>query len=146
MKLWGTLYLLIWIVFFEFLFGLWPNPPTVVPYVHLVLGLGIILLCYHTFRSLQMTRVPGRVKRIARASFGLSLFMGFLGILLWFNVGSHSYVLGLPVYQGILILHVANALAIITQAAAVAIAYDMWEDREFEKETSPGQIPSPPTA
>jgi hypothetical protein len=32
-------------------------------------------------------------------------------------------------------LHVVSSFAIITQAAAVAIAYDMWEDNEFVKET-----------
>jgi len=35
--------------------------------------------------------------------------------------------------------------AIITQAAAVAIAYDMWEDKEFMKETAPGEVPDMPT-
>jgi hypothetical protein len=34
--------------------------------------------------------------------------------------------------------------AIITQAAAVAIAYDMWEDREFAKETAHGEVPAMP--
>jgi hypothetical protein len=32
----------------------------------------------------------------------------------------------------------------ITQAAAVAIAYDMWEDREFLTETEPGVVPPHP--
>ncbi|MGD0588170.1 MAG: hypothetical protein ABSA63_05185 [Thermoplasmata archaeon] len=145
MKLWSTLYLLIWIVLLEFLLGMWPDPPSVVPYLHLVLGLGIILLCYHTFDQLRTTRVPGRVKRIAKASYGISILLAVLGLLLWFNVGSDWLVGGFSVYRGILVLHIANALAIITQAAAVAIAYDMWEDHEFEKETSPGEVPAAPT-
>jgi hypothetical protein len=146
MKLWSTLYLVIWIVFLEFLLGTWPDPPTVVPYLHLVLGFGIIALCYNSFNQLRRTRVPGRVKRIARASYGLSILMAVLGLLLWFNVGSDWLIpiANVSVYRGILFLHIANALAIITQAAAVAIAYDMWEDREFGKETAPGEVPAAP--
>jgi len=142
MKLWSSLYLVIWIVLLEFLLGMWLNPPSVVPYLHLVLGLMIILICYHSFDLLRKTRVPGRVKRIAKASYGLSILMAVLGFLLWFNVGSDWLILGLSVYRGILVLHIVNALAIITQAAAVAIAYDMWEDHEFEKETAPGEVPT----
>lgn len=144
MKLWASLYLIIWVVLLEILLGLWPSPPAFVPYLHAVLGLGIILLCYYNFNELRKTRVPGRVKRIARASFALSLFMGVLGILLWFSVGNDWFILGFSVLQGILLLHVVNALAIITQAAAVAIAYDMWEDHEFDQETEPGEVPAAP--
>lgn len=145
MKLWSTLYLIIWVVLLEILLGMWPNPPAVVPYLHLLLGLGIIPLCYNSFNQLRNTRVPGRVKRVAKASYSLSILMAVLGFLLWFNLGSDWSVLGVTVYRGILVLHIANALAIITQAAAVAIAYDMWEDHEFEKETAPGEVPAAPT-
>jgi hypothetical protein len=72
--------------------------------------------------------------------------MAVLGLLLWFNVGSDWVVpvANVSVYRVLLLLHVANALAIITQLAAVAIAYDMWEDHEFEKETEPGDVPAAP--
>jgi hypothetical protein len=63
MKLWAALYVAIWVVFFEFLFGLWPDPPFVVPYLHLVLGLIIAFVTYYGFDQLRRTRVPGRVKR-----------------------------------------------------------------------------------
>jgi hypothetical protein len=69
-----------------------------------------------------------------------------LGFLLWFDVGA-SWVIplvNLSIYHGFLLLHVVLAIAIITQLAAVAIAYDMWEDRDFEKETEPGVVPAPP--
>jgi len=148
MQLWGKLYLVIWAVFVEFLLGTWPAPPAYVPYLHLALGLLIILILYVTAEQLRQTRVPARVKRIARASFALSVLMGFLGLLLWFNVGSRWTLpwVGYSVYQAILVIHIANALAIITQLAAVAIAYDMWEDHEFEKETEPGKVPPPSPA
>jgi hypothetical protein len=146
MKLWAAVYLAIWLVFFEFLFGLWPDPPAVVPYLHLVLGLGIALVAFSCFDRLRTTRVPGRVKRVAKASWNLSLVTAVFGFLLWFNVGS-SWVIpwaNLSIYRGILLLHVVLALAIIAQLAAVAIAYDMWEDHEFSKETEPGEVPPPP--
>ncbi|MFI5413764.1 MAG: hypothetical protein ACHQ0I_04185 [Candidatus Lutacidiplasmatales archaeon] len=146
MKLWSTLYQVIWIVLLEFLLGTWPNPPWVVPYLHLVLGFLLILVLYNSFTQLRKTRVPGRVKRIAKASYGISILMAVLGLLLWFNVGSDWVVpfVNVSVYRGILVLHIVNALAIITQAAAVAIAFDMWEDREWEKETEPGEVPAAP--
>jgi hypothetical protein len=143
MKLWAALYVAIWIVFFEFLFGLWPARPTVVPYVHLALGFAIILVTYYCFDGVRKTRVPGRVKRVAQASWDLSIVGAVLGFLLWVNVGAGWVVpfVHLTVFNGILLLHVVIALAIITQLAAVAIAYDMWEDHEFAKETEPGEIP-----
>jgi hypothetical protein len=147
MKLWAALYLVIWAVFFEFLFGMWPDPPAIVPYLHLVLGLGIVLITYYCFDRLRKTRVPGRVKRIAKASWSLSIAGAVLGFFLWFNFGTDWVVpiLNLSIWRGILLLHVVIAIAIITQLAAVAIAYDMWEDHEFAKETEPGEIPPAPT-
>jgi len=145
MRLWAALYAAIWIVFFEFLFGLWPDPPAVVPYFHLVLGLGIVVVTYYCFDHVRRTRVPGRVKRVARASWNLSVVTVVLGFLLWFNVGSDWVVpvANLSFFRAVELLHVVLALAIITQLAAVAIAYDMWEDHEFVKETEPGEVPPP---
>ena len=143
MKLWAALYLAIWLVLLEMLFGLWPDPPAVVPYLHLVLGLGIAAIAYYCFDGVRKTRVPARVKRVARASWSLSLLVVVLGFLLWFHVGESWMIpaLNLSVYRAFLLLHVVNAFAVITQMAAVAIAYDMWEDHEFEKETEPGRVP-----
>jgi hypothetical protein len=68
--------------------------------------------------------------------------------LLVFGIGRDWTILfGVTVWGLILFVHVVNAFAIITQAAAVAIAYDVWEDREFAKETAPGEVPvRPPTS
>ena len=146
MKLWSTLYLVTWIVFLEFLLGTWANPPAIVPYFHLVLGLGIVALTYNSFRQLRGLTVPGRLKRIARATYALSWLMGVLGFLLWFQFGSAWTlpVIGYTVYRAILVFHIVNAIAILTQAAALALAYDMWEDREFDQTTAPGEIPPMP--
>jgi len=145
MKLWSALYGMIWVVLLEFLLGQWPDPPVYVPYLHFGLGLIIIGIAYNSREKLRATRVPGRVKRIAGATFAITILMSVLGLLLWFNVGSNVVLLGFSLYRLILVFHVVNALAIITQAAAVAIAYDMWEDREFERETKPGEVPPAPT-
>jgi len=143
MRLWAALYLAIWVVLLEILLGLWPDPPWVVPYCHLALGIGIAAIAYYCFDGLRKTRVPARVKRVARASWSLALLVVVLGFLLWFNVGASWTIpgLSLSVYRAFLFLHVVNAIAVITQMAAVAIAYDMWEDREFERETEPGHVP-----
>jgi hypothetical protein len=106
----------------------------------------LVLILYNSFVQLRRTRVPGRVKRVARASFSLSILMALLGLLLWFNVGNAWVIptVNVTIYQVVLFFHIVNALAIITQAAAVAIAFDMWEDHEFDKETEPGQVPAAP--
>jgi hypothetical protein len=145
MKLWAALYGMIWVVLLEFLLGMWPSPPVYVPYLHALLGLVIVGIAYVNRAGLLATRVPGRVKRVAGVTLALALFMVFLGLLLWFNVGASWVVLGFSVYQFILVVHVVNALAIITQGAAVAIAYDMWEEHEFEEETKPGEVPLRPS-
>lgn len=148
MKLWMTLYAMIWIVFLEFLLVMTPvADPTILVYAHVALGLIIIGLAANNYNGIRQTRVMGRVKRTAQSTFTLSVLMAILGILLFFDVGRDWVipVIAISVYGIILFVHVVNAFAIITQAAAVAIAYDMWEDREFEKETEAGVVPAMPT-
>lgn len=145
MKLWGQLYLLIWVTFLAFPLATIPNPGPVLPYLHAIVGLAIIALAYSNARMLRATTVPGRIKRIAAASFNLSILMAVLGVLLWFNVGAGIQLLwGRSVWDLIVFLHLLNAVAIITQASAVAIAFDMWEEKEFLVETRPGEVPPPP--
>ncbi len=147
MKLWMVLYAMIWIVFLEFLLVMTPvADPTTLVYLHIALGLVILGLAFYNFDGLQRTRVPGRVKRIAKSTFQLSVVTAVLGVLLAFHVGADIVipVVAVSVYGLILFVHVVNAFAIITQAAAVAIAHDMWEDKEFEKETEVGEVPAMP--
>lgn len=141
-KLWMALYGMIWIVFFEFLLAMTPDAPTALEYLHVALGFAIVGLAYYDFNGVRQTAVPARVKRIANSTLQLSVAMGVLGLLLFFNVGAGWTILfGVTVWGLILFFHVVTAFAIITQAAAVAIAYDMWEDKEFVKETAPGEVP-----
>lgn len=144
MKLWSSLYLLIWVSFLAFPLAMIPDPGPVIPYLHAIVGGAILLLAYRNSEQLRATTAPGRVKRIARASFQLAVLMAFLGILLWFNAGAGITLLwGRTVYDALIFFHLVNAVAITTQAAAVAIAYDMWEEKEFQKETLPGEVPPP---
>jgi len=71
---------------------------------------------------------------------------GIFGALLFFDIGKASVfpVINTSIYGFILFFHVIMAFAIITQAAAIAIAHDMWEDKEFLKETEPGIVPPHP--
>jgi ABC-type transport system involved in multi-copper enzyme maturation permease subunit len=112
-----------------------------------VAGVLIIALAYYNFAQLRSTVVPGRVKRIAKSTLQLSVLVAILGVLLLPRFGETWVIplINVSIYGLILLVHVVNAFAVITQTAAVAIAYDMWEDKEFAKETAPGEIPAMPT-
>ncbi len=146
MKLWMTLYMMIWIVFIEFLLAMTPGSSWVLIYLHVVLGIAIMGLAFYNFSGIRKTRIAGRVKRIAQTSFNLSIVVVILGAPLFFDVGTTQVIplIKVSIYGLILFFHVVTSFAIITQAAAVAIAHDMWEDREFEEETEPGIVPPMP--
>ncbi|MFH0905080.1 MAG: nucleotidyltransferase domain-containing protein [Methanobacteriota archaeon] len=136
----------IWIVLIEFLLAMTPGSFPVLIYLHVVLGAAIVGFAFYNFSGIRKTRVLGRVKRIAQACFNISVLVAILGALLFFDVGKVWVIplINVSFYGLILFLHVVNSFAIITQAAAVAIAYDMWEDKEFEKETEPWIVPPMP--
>jgi len=145
MRLWASLYLAIWVVFVEFLLAMIPFWQPALIYLHAGLGFVIVWIAYSNFAQLRKTTVPGRVKRIASATFRLAILMAILGPMLLLNVGAGWTILGgITVWNAILFVHVVNAFAIITQMAATAIAYDMWEEKEFLEETRPGEIPPNP--
>ncbi len=146
MKLWHALYAMIWVVFLEFLLVMTPDHPEWVTYVHVVAGLVIAGLAFYNFSHLRTTVVPGRIKRVAKSTVQLSVLMAILGLFLLLRFGETWVIplINVSIYGLILFIHVVNAFAIITQAAAVAIAYDMWEEKEFAKETAPGEIPTMP--
>jgi hypothetical protein len=85
-------------------------------------------------------------KRIAQASYNISVTAGISGVLIFFEIGKIPIipVINVSIYGLVLFFHVICAFAIITQAAAIAIAHDMWEDKEFEKETVAGVVPPHP--
>ncbi len=145
MKLWITLYAMVWIAL-EFLLVMTPGASSVLIYLHIVIGAAIIGLAFYNFSWIRRTRVMGRVKRIAQTSYNLSGTAGISGVLIFFDIGKTPVipVINVSIYGLIFFFHVIFAFAIITQAAAIAIAHDMWEDKEFEKETEPGIVPPNP--
>ena len=146
MKLWMTLYAMIWIALIEFLLVMISGGSLVPLYMHIVLGIAIIGLAFYNFSGIRKSRVTGRVKRIAQVSLNLSVWAGIFGAVLFFDIGKALVipVINTSIYGLILFFHIICAFAIITQAAAIAIAYDMWEDKEFVKETDPGIVPPNP--
>jgi hypothetical protein len=95
---------------------------------HTILGLVILGLAYYNSVQIKETRAPNRLKRITKSTVTLAAFELILGIILFpyavFNIG-------IPFVGIIDFLHLAIALAIITQASSVATAYDMWEEKEY---------------
>ncbi len=151
-KLWQALFAMIWIAFLEFLLAMsshvfvGPFAYTVLIGLHVVLGFGIIALALNNFNGVRNTTIAGRVKRTAKSTFQLSILMAVLGVILVFPdyLTWTIPLIGISLFYAILFVHVVNAFAIITQAAAVAIAYDMWEDKEFNQETKVGEVPPMP--
>jgi hypothetical protein len=137
---------MVWIVLIEFLLVMTPGTSSVLIDLHIVIGIAIIGLAFYNFSGIRNTRVMGRVKRTAQASYNLSVTAGITGVLIFFDIGKTPVipVINVSIYGLILFFHVIFAFAIITQAAAIAIAYDMREDKEFLEETKPGIVPQMP--
>ena len=153
MKLWQALFAMIWIAFVEFLIVMSTHVANFVPfatyliYLHAALGFAMIPLAFNNLNGVRNTTIAGRVKRTAQSTFQLSILMAILGVILLFKSSLTWEVplVNLSLFYVLVFVHVVNAFAIITQAAAVAIAYDMWEDQEFNEETKAGDIPPMPT-
>jgi hypothetical protein len=144
MKLWAALYGSIWVVFLEFLLSMVPQGHPWVLYAHYTLGFLIVGVAYYNYRAIRGSTVPGRIKRIVSATLSMSVLMAVLGPLLVLDVGTGWPIFtGVTVWNLILLVHVTTAFGIITQMAAVAIAYDMWEEKEFLEETKSGEVPRP---
>ncbi len=145
MKLWISLYAFFWLAVVQVLLGVslavGSGPSGVVPYLHAGIGGAVVVWAFFTFQAIRATRAPGRTKRPVAATFGISGLMVVLGLLLWLGVEVGVSSLSGTVSDGVAIVHLVLALAIVTQAASTATGYDMWEEREFERETEPGVVP-----
>jgi len=130
MESWQSMYLIIWVAFLQILFILFsPFGDMVNLGVHVVIGLAILYLAFAIFRKVARTSCPDRIKRITRTTRNLAVLQAVLGIALEVGI---ALSFG-SIYIGFVkFLHVANALAIITQASSSATAYDMWEEKEFQ--------------
>jgi hypothetical protein len=130
------MYGMIWLCFIQILFVLYSplgsDAATVA--VHGSLGVLVFVLAFYVSRKVSASACPERIKRITRTTRNLALFQGLLGLAL-----AGAAMMGLAtIYLWIIsILHVANSLAIITQASSSATGFDMWEEREFQASPVP---------
>ena len=126
METWKAMYAVIWVAFFQILFILFsPLGDMANLAVHVVIAVAILGLAFVVYRGVGRTPCPARIKRFTKTSWYLAILQGVLGIALALGItlswGS--------IYSGVVsLLHVANALAIITQASSSATAYGMWEE------------------
>lgn len=122
MKLWASLYLMIWLAFLEFMILLARiQGLALLVELHILLGVIIILLAFYNAARLRATQAPARIKRIAGALAGMATFEAVLGLPLYFDIGGNL----------LRVLHLIVAFAILAQASSVATTYDMWEEKEF---------------
>ncbi len=135
MKTWSVMYLLVWIAFFQIIIILFPVLDQMsTDYLHGVVGLIVVAVAMYAYSLVRKSSCPERIKRISKTTAILGVVQGVLGVILFAGIMFHF---GSIFQDIILFLHVVNALAIITQAASSATAFDMWEEKEFLGEHPP---------
>lgn len=145
MKLWASLYGMIWLSFVQIWLAYTPLVPPVPLYLHVVLGIALVLLAYRNFVALRAASTVGRIKRTARATFALTLLLAALGGAIYLHLGANVVLAaGISLEGGLRFLHFVNAMAVFAQVCATAVVYDVWEEQEFLRPSAPGEIPPPP--
>ncbi len=128
---------MIWLAFFQILVVVPPIAgATALVFLHVVLGLAILALAHLDSRRLKGMGVPARIRRIAASTAQLASAQLVLGIYLFLALDLEPGW-NLPGSSVVLFLHLVVALAIFSQASSTATAYDMWEEREFERTETP---------
>jgi len=134
MTIWKQLYVMIWLAFLQIIIILLPRFVIYLVDVHLLLGLAILGLAHYDNILIKKSEAPNRLKRIVKSTAILASIQPILGVILYLNIRLN---VAIPLVEVIVFLHLAVALAIITQAASVATAYDMWEEHEFSTPVKP---------
>ncbi len=137
MSLWKKLYAMVWLVFLQIIIIILPRFTTYLVDMHVALGLIILALAHYDNAQIKKTDAPNRLKRIAKSTAILATVQIILGVILYANLRLNVNV---PLESVISFIHLVTALAIITQAASVATAYDMWEEHEYAASPRPGKI------
>lgn len=136
MKTWTMMYLLIWVAFVQILLIMFPVLGSFPTYdLHLVVGVAVISLAYTVYSRVSKTDCPARIKRITKTTAYLGVFQAILGLILYLVL---RFAMGVPFTDLINFIHVAVAIAMITQASSSATAFDMWEEKEFTLPTTTG--------
>ena len=128
MRIWKQLYAMVWLAFLQIIIITLPRFTVYLVDTHVILGLALLALAHYDNALIKKTAAPKRLKRIVTATAALATFQIILGAILYANLRLNVSV---PLVSVISFLHIMTALAIITQAASVATAYDMWEEDEF---------------
>jgi len=126
--MWKQLYLIVWLSFLQIIIILVPRLGGSLVDLHAALGFVILGLAHYDYAMLKRTEAPNRLKRITKSTAILATFQVILGIVLYANLRLN---VSIPLAQVVTFIHLMTALAIITQAASVATAYDMWEEHEY---------------
>ena len=128
MKIWKQLYVIVWLAFLQIIIILVPVFGDKLVDLHALLGFIILGLAHYDYAKLKRTEAPNRLKRIAKSTAVLATFQVIMGLILYANVRLNANI---PMIEVVIFIHLVIALAIITQAASVATAYDMWEEHEY---------------
>jgi len=120
---------MIWLASLQILIIVMPRFTLYLVDVHALLGLIILGLAHYNNAKIKRTEAPNRLKRIAKSTAILATVQIILGLILYANLRMN---VAIPLVEVIIFIHIVIALAIITQAASVATAYDMWEDHEYD--------------
>jgi hypothetical protein len=130
------MYGLIWLSFIQILFVFYSpfGADAMTVAVHAPLGLLVFVLAFYVSRKVQASACPDRIKRITKTTRNLALLQGIIGLT---YAGAISVSLADIYLWAISLIHVANSLAIITQASSSATGFDMWEEKEFQAASMP---------
>lgn len=120
---------MVWLAFLQIVIIVMPRFTLYLVDVHAILGLAILGLAHYNNAKMKHTEAPNRLKRITKTTAILATFQIIFGIILYANLRMNVSV---PLAGVIIFIHIVLALAIITQAASVATAYDMWEEHEYD--------------
>jgi hypothetical protein len=134
MSMWKQLYAMVWLAFLQIIIITLPRFTIYLVDAHVALGLAILALAHFDNALIKKTAAPNRLKRIVQSTAVLATFQVILGIVLYANL---RLGVSIPLVSVIIFIHIVVALAIITQAASVATAYDMWEEHEYTASQKP---------
>jgi hypothetical protein len=132
--MWKQLYAMVWLAFLQIIIITLPRFTIYLVDAHVALGLAILALAHYDNALIKKTAAPNRLKRIVQSTAVLATFQVILGIVLYANL---RLGVSIPLVSVIIFIHIVVALAIITQAASVATAYDMWEEHEYTASQKP---------
>jgi hypothetical protein len=122
------LYAMVWLAFFQIVIIIIPRFTPYLVHAHVTLGFVILVMAHVDLAQIRKTEAPNRLKRIIKSTAVLATIQPVLGIILFANATLNANA---PFIGVVSFLHLVTALAIIAQAASVATAYDMWEEREY---------------